>query len=325
MVDGSQHSLIFQKINGQSYLFSTLSPNLQSRNTSVHSLSSAYVNGGLQTSLLPANNGNGLTWPLYHPCLPSLLKLLRRKNTSTPREVLGVGNFTVGAIVLIAFKDAVAVVDGNVVRSPTNACPSIFEDSVEATTLKATGKKKESDKYSVLLDVKAWDDETNLKREHPLTRVLKIGLSLKRSLKYTQNKIGDKGTKFCRWRIEAGKPVSSICHGQQILATARVLKGRKCTAYPAVKLNWMLEVYAEDTRRMESLMNVDKGNLEKVSMQCVQGKQDIGWRFGENLVVIILSYGLLFKALKSPGCQQHPTVRSFFLQLLVATFHVTHQ
>ena len=30
--------------------------------------------------------------------------------------MLGVGNFTVGAIVLIAFKDAVAVVDGNVVR-----------------------------------------------------------------------------------------------------------------------------------------------------------------------------------------------------------------
>ncbi|RVW18044.1 hypothetical protein CK203_117132 [Vitis vinifera] len=67
------------EINGQSYLFSTLSPNLQSRNTSVHSLSSAYVNGGLQTSLLPASNGNGLAWPLYHPCLPSLLKLLWRK------------------------------------------------------------------------------------------------------------------------------------------------------------------------------------------------------------------------------------------------------
>ena len=39
--------------------FSTLSPNLQSGNTSVHSLSSAYVNGGLQTSLLPASSGNG--------------------------------------------------------------------------------------------------------------------------------------------------------------------------------------------------------------------------------------------------------------------------
>ncbi|ESQ49842.1 hypothetical protein EUTSA_v10021062mg [Eutrema salsugineum] len=36
------------------------------------------------------------------------------------------------------------------------------------------------------------------------------------------------------------KPVASICHGQQILAAAGVLKGRKCTAYPAVKLNVVL-------------------------------------------------------------------------------------
>lgn len=37
--------------------------------------------------------------------------------------------------------------------------------------------------------------------------------------------------------MEAKKPVASICHGQQILSAAGVLKGRKCTAYPAVKLN----------------------------------------------------------------------------------------
>ncbi|PIA64080.1 hypothetical protein AQUCO_00201402v1 [Aquilegia coerulea] len=40
--------------------------------------------------------------------------------------------------------------------------------------------------------------------------------------------------------MEAGKPVASICHGQQILSAAGVLKGRKCTAYPAVKLNVLL-------------------------------------------------------------------------------------
>ena len=68
------------------------------------------------------------------------------------------------------------------------SCQSL-KNSAEATTLKAAGKKKESDKSSILLDVKAWDDETNMKRDHPLTRVLKIGLSLKRSLRYTQNKI----------------------------------------------------------------------------------------------------------------------------------------
>ncbi|KAK4278102.1 hypothetical protein QN277_015994 [Acacia crassicarpa] len=40
--------------------------------------------------------------------------------------------------------------------------------------------------------------------------------------------------------MENNKPVASICHGQQILAAADVLKGRKCTAYPAVKLNVVL-------------------------------------------------------------------------------------
>ncbi|XP_059452584.1 protein DJ-1 homolog D-like isoform X1 [Corylus avellana] len=40
--------------------------------------------------------------------------------------------------------------------------------------------------------------------------------------------------------METKKPVASICHGQQILSAADVLKGRKCTAYPAVKLNVVL-------------------------------------------------------------------------------------
>jgi len=33
----------------------------------------------------------------------------------------------------------------------------------------------------------------------------------------------------------AGKPIASVCHGQQVLAAAGVLAGRACTAYPAVK------------------------------------------------------------------------------------------
>ncbi|KAL6347747.1 hypothetical protein AAG906_026276 [Vitis piasezkii] len=142
-------------------------------------LQGAYVNGGFRL-LCCHKQWQWPSSPLYHPCLSSLLKLLRRKvqkvfmidflmggvsivvsksaaapiervklliqnrdeiiksamlselykgitdcfartiknedNTSTPREVLEVGNFTAGAIVLIALKDAVAVVDGNVVR-----------------------------------------------------------------------------------------------------------------------------------------------------------------------------------------------------------------
>ncbi len=33
---------------------------------------------------------------------------------------------------------------------------------------------------------------------------------------------------------EADKPIAAICHGPQVLAAARVLQGKECTAYPAV-------------------------------------------------------------------------------------------
>jgi len=33
---------------------------------------------------------------------------------------------------------------------------------------------------------------------------------------------------------EANKPIAAICHGAQLLAAANVLKGKSCTAYPAV-------------------------------------------------------------------------------------------
>jgi len=34
---------------------------------------------------------------------------------------------------------------------------------------------------------------------------------------------------------ETGKPIASICHGQQILVTAGIVSGKLCTAYPAVQ------------------------------------------------------------------------------------------
>ncbi|XP_078440243.1 class I glutamine amidotransferase-like superfamily protein [Wolffia australiana] len=40
--------------------------------------------------------------------------------------------------------------------------------------------------------------------------------------------------------MAATKPVASVCHGQQILAAAGALKGKRCTAYPAVKVNVVL-------------------------------------------------------------------------------------
>ncbi|XP_077220664.1 ADP,ATP carrier protein 3, mitochondrial-like [Tasmannia lanceolata] len=51
MADGSHHPSIITSIHGQSQLFSRLSPNLQARITSIHNLSIAYVNGGLQGPL----------------------------------------------------------------------------------------------------------------------------------------------------------------------------------------------------------------------------------------------------------------------------------
>ncbi|KAH9550771.1 hypothetical protein CY35_10G089600 [Sphagnum magellanicum] len=39
---------------------------------------------------------------------------------------------------------------------------------------------------------------------------------------------------------ETQKPIASICHGQQILAAAGVLKAKTCTAYPALKKHIML-------------------------------------------------------------------------------------
>ena len=35
--------------------------------------------------------------------------------------------------------------------------------------------------------------------------------------------------------FEAGRPVGAVCHGAQLLAAARVLEGRNCSAYPACR------------------------------------------------------------------------------------------
>ncbi len=40
--------------------------------------------------------------------------------------------------------------------------------------------------------------------------------------------------RLVRHFAEAKKPIAAICHGLQILSAAGVLKGRSCTAYPAV-------------------------------------------------------------------------------------------
>jgi protease I len=48
-------------------------------------------------------------------------------------------------------------------------------------------------------------------------------------------RLNDRVIQIVRQFARDGKPIASICHGQQILAAAGVLEGRTCTAYPAVK------------------------------------------------------------------------------------------
>jgi protease I len=47
-------------------------------------------------------------------------------------------------------------------------------------------------------------------------------------------RLNPKVIEIVRHFFQTGKPVAAICHAMQILATADVLRGRSCTAYPAV-------------------------------------------------------------------------------------------
>lgn len=48
-------------------------------------------------------------------------------------------------------------------------------------------------------------------------------------------RLNEKVLEIVRHFSQTGKPIASICHGQQVLVAAGVVEGRVCTAYPAVK------------------------------------------------------------------------------------------
>lgn len=48
-------------------------------------------------------------------------------------------------------------------------------------------------------------------------------------------RLNEKVLEIVRHFAQAGKPIASICHGQQVLVAAGVVEGKVCTAYPAVK------------------------------------------------------------------------------------------
>jgi protease I len=47
-------------------------------------------------------------------------------------------------------------------------------------------------------------------------------------------RLNENVVRVVRHFAEANKPIAAICHGAQLLAAAGVLKGKGCTAYPAV-------------------------------------------------------------------------------------------
>jgi protease I len=44
---------------------------------------------------------------------------------------------------------------------------------------------------------------------------------------------------FIKDFFKAGKPVAAICHGPQLLISAELVKGRKMTSYPSIKVDLM--------------------------------------------------------------------------------------
>ena len=47
-------------------------------------------------------------------------------------------------------------------------------------------------------------------------------------------RLNSKVIKTVQHFAKADKPIAAICHGAQVLAAARVIKGKACTAYPAL-------------------------------------------------------------------------------------------
>lgn len=68
-----------------------------------------------------------------------------------------------------------------------------------------------------------------------------------------QLRINERALGFIKAFFETGKPVAAICHGPQSLISAGVVRGRKMTSYPSVKVdlinagaNWVDEEVVVD-------------------------------------------------------------------------------
>ncbi len=61
-----------------------------------------------------------------------------------------------------------------------------------------------------------------------------------------------------RYFADAKKPIAAICHAAQLLTTAGVVKGRACTAYPAVKP----ELEVAGATWIEPSQNLDSAHVD---------------------------------------------------------------
>lgn len=71
-------------------------------------------------------------------------------------------------------------------------------------------------------------------------------------------RLNPKVLEIVRHFAETKKPIAAICHGPQILAAAGVVKGRSCSAYPAVQP----EMTAAGAQWVESSPGLDSAHVD---------------------------------------------------------------
>ncbi|XP_010447988.1 PREDICTED: ADP,ATP carrier protein 3, mitochondrial-like [Camelina sativa] len=102
-MDGAKHPSVFQKLYGQPYLISRLSPSVPARE---YGVSDAYVNGGLKSLLQSTNQGVGFSL-LPHGSLPVV-------SVQAPSEKTGTGfliDFLMGGVSAAVSKTAAAPIE----------------------------------------------------------------------------------------------------------------------------------------------------------------------------------------------------------------------
>ncbi|XP_073039750.1 ADP,ATP carrier protein 3, mitochondrial-like [Primulina eburnea] len=106
MVDGTNHPSILQKIHGQSYLFSRVSPQIQCNNAKLHALTGRYVNYGLQSLSMPSHRGTDME--IVSPPSPFLIQAPAEKERGFSSFMV---DFLMGGVSAAVSKTAAAPIE----------------------------------------------------------------------------------------------------------------------------------------------------------------------------------------------------------------------